>query len=54
MGPVFYFINMIFVLSVTFYIGEYLLGMISLSIFSILVYLIIMKVRRVLSMRTDT
>ena len=54
MGPAFYFINMIFILSVTFYIGEYLLGMISLSIFSILVYLTILKVRRVLSMRTDT
>ncbi len=53
MGPAFYFINMIFILSVTFYIGEYLLGIISLSIFSILLYLTMLKVRRVLSMRTD-
>ncbi len=46
MGPVFYFINMIFILSVTFYIGEYLIGMISLSIFSLFFYLTILKVRR--------
>ena len=45
MGPAFYFINMIFILSVTFYIGEYLLGIISLFIFSILFYLTILKVR---------
>ena len=53
MGPVFYFINMIFILSVTFYIGEYLLGIISLSIFSILFYLTILKVRHAFSIRTD-
>ncbi len=47
MGPVFYFINMIFILSVTFYIGEYLIGVISLSIFSLLFYITILKVRRV-------
>ncbi len=46
MGPAFYFINMIFILSVTFYIGEYLIGIISLFIFSILFYLTILKVRR--------
>jgi len=53
-GPVFYFINMIFILSITFYIGEYLIGMISLCIFSILLYLTIQKVRQALSVRTDT
>jgi hypothetical protein len=46
MGPIFYFINMIFILSVTFYIGEYCIGVISLSIFSLLFYLTILKVRR--------
>ena len=46
MGPAFYFINMIFILSVTFYIGKYLIGIISLFIFSILFYLTILKVRR--------
>ncbi len=46
MGPIFYFINMIFILSVTFYIGEYCIGVISLSIFSLLLCLIILKVRR--------
>lgn len=54
MGPVFYFINMIFILSVTFYIGEYLIGMISLFIFSILFYLTILKVSRAFSMRIDS
>ena len=46
MGPAFYFINMIFILSVTFYIGKYLIGIISLFIFSILFCLTILKVRR--------
>lgn len=36
MGRVLYFLNMVFILSVTFYIGEYIIGMINLSIFSIL------------------
>ncbi|MHC4268542.1 MAG: carotenoid biosynthesis protein [Planctomycetota bacterium] len=47
MGPIFYFINMVFVLSVTFYIGEYWIGLMSLSVFSLLFYLTILKVRRV-------
>ncbi len=47
MGPVFYFINMIFILSITFYIGEYRIGVISLSVFILLFFLTIMKVRRV-------
>ena len=46
MGPAFYFINMIFILSVTFYIGKYFIGIIGLFIFSILFYLTILKVRR--------
>ena len=54
MGPVFYFINMIFILSVTFYIGEYIIGMISLSIFSLLFLLTILKVRRAFSKRTNS
>jgi len=54
MGPVFYFVNMVFILSVTFYIGEYLLGMISLFIFSILFYLTILKVSRAFSMKIDS
>ena len=45
-GPVLYFLNMMFVLSVTFYIGEYFIGMISLSIFSILISLTISKFRQ--------
>ncbi len=46
MGPVLYFLNMMFILSVTFYIGEYLIGMISLSIFSLLFFFTILKVRQ--------
>ena len=53
MGPVLYFMNMIFILSVTFYIGEYIIGMISLSIFSILAFLTILRVRHALSMCTN-
>ena len=53
MGPVLYFLNMIFILSVTFYIGEYFIGMISLSIFSILAFLTILKVRHVFPIRTN-
>jgi len=53
MGPAFYFINMIFILSVTFYIGDYHIGIISLSIFSMLFYLTILKVRHVFSIRID-
>ena len=49
MGPVLYFLNMVFILSVTFYINEYLIGMISLSIFSALIILAVLKVRRALS-----
>jgi len=49
MGPVLYFLNMVFILSVTFYINEYLIGMISLSIFSALIILTVLKVRRALS-----
>ena len=49
MGPVLYFLNMVFILSVTFYIGEYFIGMISLSIFSALIILTILKVRHALS-----
>ncbi len=45
MGPVLYFLNMIFILSVTFYIGEYFIGLISLFIFSILISITILKVR---------
>ena len=45
MGPALYFLNMIFILSVTFYIGEYVIGIISLSIFSILISFTILKVR---------
>jgi len=54
MGPVFYFINMIFILSVTFYIGEYLLGIISLSIFSLLFSIAMLKVCRTLSLKTNS
>ncbi len=49
MGPVLYFLNMVFILSITFYIGEYLIGLISLSVFSVLIVLTILKVRNVLS-----
>ncbi len=53
MGPVLYFLNMMFILSVTFYIGEYLLGIISLSIFSLLFFLTILKVRHTFSISTN-
>jgi putative membrane protein len=53
MGPVLYFLNMIFILSVTFYIGEYSIGMISLSIFSVLIILTILKVRHAFSISTN-
>jgi putative membrane protein len=53
MGPVLYFLNMIFILSVTFYIGEYTIGMISLSIFSILISLTILKVRHTFTIITN-
>ena len=43
------FLNMVFILSVTFCINEYLIGMISLSIFSALIILTVLKVRRALS-----
>lgn len=46
-GPAFYFINMIFILSVTFYIGEYYIGAISLSVFSLVFYFTVLKVRSV-------
>ncbi|WP_096895821.1 carotenoid biosynthesis protein [Candidatus Scalindua japonica] len=49
MGPVLYFLNMIFVLSVTFYICEYVIGIISLSIFSILVFITLLKILSVFS-----
>ena len=49
MGPALYFLNMIFILSVTFYIGEYLIGMVSLSIFSVLIIFTILKIRNALS-----
>ncbi len=45
MGTVCYFINMLFILSVTFYIGEYRLGIISLAIFIPLFYLTLLKIR---------
>jgi putative membrane protein len=54
MGPAFYFINMIFILSVTFCIGEYLMGMISLFIFSILFSIAMLKVCRTLSLKTNS
>jgi putative membrane protein len=53
MGPVLYFLNMMFILSVTFYIGEYVIGIISLSIFSILISLTILKVRHVFFVSTN-
>ena len=49
MAPVLYFLNMIFILSVTFYIGGYFIGILSLSIFSILTFLTILKVRHAFS-----
>lgn len=49
MGPALYFLNMIFILSVTFYIGEYVIGIISLSIFSILIFITILKIRHAFS-----
>ncbi len=54
MGPVFYFTNMIFILSVTFYIGEYLIGVISLFIFSILFSIAMLKVFRAISLKTNS
>ena len=53
MGPVLYFMNMIFILSVTFYIGEYSIGMISFSIFSVLIILTILKVRHAFLISTN-
>ena len=53
MGPVLYFLNMMFILSVTFYIGEYIIGMISLSIFSLLFFLTMLKVRHAFSISTN-
>lgn len=49
MGPVLYFLNMMFILSVTFYIGEYVIGIISLSVFSLLTSIAILKVRHAFS-----
>ncbi len=49
MGPVCYFINMFFILFITFYIGEYLMGLISFSIFALLSSLTILKVSRTFS-----
>src|SRR3990167_6380507 len=43
-GPACYFVNMLFILSVTFYIGEYLLGLVSLAIFASIFYLTLQKV----------
>ncbi|MBI5124930.1 MAG: carotenoid biosynthesis protein [Planctomycetes bacterium] len=45
MGPACYFVNMLFILFVTFYIGEYLLGLVSLAIFASIFYLTLQKVR---------
>ncbi|MBT3879049.1 MAG: carotenoid biosynthesis protein [Candidatus Scalindua sp.] len=53
MGPVLYFLNMVFILSVTFYIGEYVIGIISLSIFSILIFITILKVRHAFLISTN-
>jgi putative membrane protein len=47
LGPACYFINMLFILVVTFYIGEYLLGLVSLAIFAPLFYLTLQKTRTV-------
>jgi len=49
MGPVCYFINMLFILFITFYIREYLMGLISFSIFTLLFSLTILKVSRTFS-----
>ncbi len=49
MGPVLYFLNMVVILSGTFYIGEYLIGAISFSIFSGLIVLTTLKVRHALA-----
>ncbi|HLG30725.1 MAG TPA: carotenoid biosynthesis protein [Candidatus Brocadiales bacterium] len=40
MGPALYFCTMIFNVTITFYIGEYILGLISLSILCILLWLV--------------
>ncbi len=45
MGPACYFLNMLFILFVTFYIGEYLLGLVSTVIFLALFYITLLKVR---------
>ncbi len=47
LGPACYFINMLFILVVTFYIGEYLLGLVSLTIFAPIFYLTMLKVQTV-------
>lgn len=39
MGPALYFCTMIFNVTITFYIGEYILGLIGLSILGILLWL---------------
>ncbi len=52
MGPILYFLNMVFILSVTFYIGEYLIGVIGLSVFIGLSILTIQKVRHALAEST--
>ncbi|MCP4254452.1 MAG: carotenoid biosynthesis protein [Candidatus Scalindua sp.] len=54
MGPALYFLNMVFILSVTFYIGEYLIGVISFSIFSGLIAITILRVRHALSVSADS
>ncbi|MFN3467691.1 MAG: carotenoid biosynthesis protein, partial [Candidatus Brocadiales bacterium] len=45
LGPACYFINMSFTLFLTFYIGEYLLGLLSLAIFASIFYRTLQKVR---------
>ncbi len=53
MGPILYFLNMVFILSVTFYIGEYVIGIISFSIFSILIFITILKIRHAFLISTN-
>lgn len=44
LGPACYFVNMLFILFVTFYIGEYLLGLVSLAVFTPIFYLALQKI----------
>ena len=51
-GPLCYFINMVFILFIIFYIGEFLIGLVSLAIFGVLFCSFLLKIRQTLPVKT--